>query len=209
MPHSPRGRNRRRAVDAVKRQLILDAAARVFAADGLEGASMRAIAAEAGYTAAALYFHFDSKEAIYADLLADSLDRLREHIESRTTSTRSGPRERIIAAARSFYGFYSDNPQDLSLGFYLFRGGLRPKGVGSERNKALNDALFAALDPIRGAAIEHGMTEPKARALTAEIFAHLSGLLLLNLTGRIRVFRVEPDELFEAFMARVTAGFES
>ncbi len=38
-------------------ELISDAARRVFEADGPSGASLRAIAAGAGYTPAALYFH--------------------------------------------------------------------------------------------------------------------------------------------------------
>ena len=66
----------------LKRSLILDAARRVFENDGLEGASLRAIAAEAGYTPAALYFHFDSKEAIYAELLASSLAALRDAVDA-------------------------------------------------------------------------------------------------------------------------------
>jgi AcrR family transcriptional regulator len=66
---------RRRAVSDLKRTLILDAARAVFEAEGLDGASLRGIAAKAGYTPAALYFHFDSKEAIYAAVLAQSLDR--------------------------------------------------------------------------------------------------------------------------------------
>src|SRR5215471_11875734 len=73
---------RRKAVSGLKRGLILDAARRVFEAEGLEGASLRAIAAEAGYTPAALYFHFESKEAIYAEVLRASLARLGEHVAS-------------------------------------------------------------------------------------------------------------------------------
>jgi Bacterial regulatory proteins, tetR family len=64
---------RREAVSEHKRGLILKAAREIFEAEGLEGASLRAIAARAGYTPAALYFHFDSKEAIYAQVLLASL----------------------------------------------------------------------------------------------------------------------------------------
>src|SRR5690348_17602786 len=67
---------RRKAVSDLKRELILDAARRVFEAEGLDGASLRAIAAGAGYTPAALYFHFESKEAIYAEVLRTSLTNL-------------------------------------------------------------------------------------------------------------------------------------
>ena len=75
MSKDPRA-NRRKAVGDLKRQLILQAARKVFEADGLDGSSLRAIAAEAGYTPAALYFHFESKEAIYADVLRASLVNL-------------------------------------------------------------------------------------------------------------------------------------
>ena len=61
--------SRRKSVSGHKRELILDAAKQVFAEEGLEGASLRAIATRAGYTPAALYFHFDCKEAIYAEVL--------------------------------------------------------------------------------------------------------------------------------------------
>src|ERR1043165_4885539 len=43
---------RQKAVSDLKRGLILDAARKVFEADGLDGASLRSIAASAGYTPA-------------------------------------------------------------------------------------------------------------------------------------------------------------
>ncbi|MEI6160783.1 MAG: helix-turn-helix domain-containing protein, partial [Roseococcus sp.] len=67
------------------RQRILDAAREVFAEEGLEGASLRAIAARAGYTPAALYFHFNSREAIYAELLRASLADLKSAIGAAAT----------------------------------------------------------------------------------------------------------------------------
>ncbi len=48
---------------------ILEAAERVFAAQGLRAASLRAIAAEAGCDASLIYYHFDSKEAMFLALL--------------------------------------------------------------------------------------------------------------------------------------------
>jgi AcrR family transcriptional regulator len=53
-----------RRAAAEKRARIIEAAESVFQAEGLEGATLRSIAARAGYTPAALYFHFDSKEAL-------------------------------------------------------------------------------------------------------------------------------------------------
>src|SRR6185369_8074987 len=146
---------RRKAVSEMKRGLILDAARKVFEAEGLEGASLRAIAAAAGYTPAALYFHFDSKEAIYAEVLRESLARLGETVEGAVASAKT-PAQRLRAAAMGFFGFYAENPGDLDLGFYLFRGGMKPKGLGRARDEALNAALAAALHPIATAAADLG-----------------------------------------------------
>ena len=89
---------RQRAVSDLKRELILGAARKVFEADGLEGASLRAIAAGAGYTPAALYFHFESKEAIYAEVLRTSLANLRQTV-GRAVSRARTPADRLRAAA--------------------------------------------------------------------------------------------------------------
>lgn len=48
---------------------LLAAAARVFIERGFEGASIEAIAAEAGYTRGAFYSNFESKEQLFAELL--------------------------------------------------------------------------------------------------------------------------------------------
>lgn len=50
---------------------LLDAALAVFAQAGLQGASVRAIARQAGCDPALIYYHFASKEAMFAALLED------------------------------------------------------------------------------------------------------------------------------------------
>src|SRR6516164_7494449 len=196
---SDRRQGRRRAVGELKRELILDAARQVFEAEGLDGASLRAIAAEAGYTPAALYFHFDSKEAIYAELLRESLMRLREAVMHAIVRS-SAPADRLRAASMAFFRYYAENPKDLDLGFYLFRGGMKPQGLGKERDRVLNSALKAALYPIAEAAQGLGVEHEEARYLMVDTFAHAAGLLLLAHTGRIRMFGVSAASLMERFV---------
>ena len=191
--------SRRQAVSGHKRELILDAARQVFAEEGLEGASLRAIAVRAGYTPAALYFHFESKEAIYAEVLKASLKSLGSAVDQAIAQTRS-PQQKLKAAAMSFFQFYADNPRDLDLGFYLFRGGMKPAGLGHERDEKLNAALEAALRPIAEAAIELGASRPKANLLTVDCFAHATGLLLLLHTGRIRMFGASAPDLMSQYI---------
>jgi AcrR family transcriptional regulator len=190
---------RRKAVSDLKRELILDAARKVFEADGLEGASLRAIAATAGYTPAALYFHFESKEAIYAEVLRGSLADLEQAVNRSVARTKT-PIDRLRATAMAFFRYYSDNPRDLDLGFYLFRGGMKPHGLGKERDDMLNAALESALRPIAEAALALGARREEARSLMADIFAHAVGLLLLAHTGRIRMFGASALNLMERFV---------
>ena len=196
---SNRRQGRRRAVGELKRELILAAARQVFEAEGLDGASLRAIAAAAGYTPAALYFHFDSKEAIYAEVLRGSLARLGERVEEAVAGA-AAPADRLRAAAMAFFQFYDENPRDLDLGFYLFRGGMKPRGLGRARDEALNTALATALRPIAAAAEEMGAQAEAARLLMVDSFAHAAGLLLLAHTGRIRMFGASASRLMGTYV---------
>ncbi|MGN1288707.1 MAG: TetR family transcriptional regulator [Bradyrhizobium sp.] len=191
--------SRKEAVSRHKRELILDAARSVFAEEGLEGASLRAIATRAGYTPAALYFHFDSKEAIYAEVLRQSLAALGDAVNAAVATTR-GAKQRLHAAGMGFFRYYADNPRDLDLGFYLFRGGMKPAGLGHDRDHALNAALEAALHPIAEAAEALGASRPKANTVMVDCFAHATGLLLLLHTGRIRMFGASAPDLMDAYL---------
>lgn len=191
--------DRKRAVSNLKRGLILDAARKIFEADGLDGASLRAIAAEAGYTPAALYFHFESKEALYAEVLLDSLASLGEAVSQAIARTKA-PADRLRGAAMAFFRFYAENPRDLDLGFYLFRGGMKPHGLGKERDEILNAALEEALQPIAEAALALGAGRENSKLLMVDTFAHAAGLLLLAHTGRIRMFGASAPSLMERFV---------
>ena len=190
---------RRTAVSEHKRALILEAARQVFAEEGLDGASLRAIAVRAGYTPAALYFHFDSKEAMYAEVLHGSLVSVGAAVEGSVAGTKT-PQQHLKAAAMAFFRFYAENPRDLDLGFYLFRGGMKPAGLGRERDERLNAALEAALRPIAEAALALGASAERAKLLMVDCFAHATGLLLLLHTGRIRMFGASAPELMEAYV---------
>lgn len=189
------------AVTEAKRALVLEAALRVFARDGLRAAGIRAIATEAGYATGAIYAYFPSKEHIYAAALRQSLRRLRAATED-AASRAQGPAARLIAAGLAFFDFYEQNPRDLDLGFYLFAGGIAPRGLDDpEVDRELNTALVAGLEPVRAAAEDlHGVEE--ATRLTAEVFAHASGLLLLRHTHRLNLFHLDARDLMQRYLDR-------
>lgn len=61
------------------RSRILAAASQVFAEQGLERASLDAVAAAAGLTKGAVYWHFSSKQDLFAALLAEQVHRQLAH----------------------------------------------------------------------------------------------------------------------------------
>ena len=74
----------------VDARVLLEAALVVFARDGLQSASLRAIARQAGCDPALIYYHFANKEAMFRALLEDRIPPLVE--ELRRLSDPSDPR---------------------------------------------------------------------------------------------------------------------
>ncbi len=71
----PRGEFDRSARKAQTRGRLLEAAARVYARRGFNGATLEEVAAEAGFTKGAVYGHFGSKENLLLALMEEHLTR--------------------------------------------------------------------------------------------------------------------------------------
>ena len=169
----------------------------------LDGASLREIAKRAGYTPGAIYSYFANLEEIYGALLGESLQRLNAVVASADASS-DAPADLLRAKARAFYTFYRDNPKELDLGFYLFNG-VKPRGLTPGLNQTLNEQLMAALRPVELQLTALGLRIDEAVGETTAVFAHIVGVLVLNNTGRIRLFRQNPDRLFERYMDALLA----
>ena len=196
---------RQQALSDSRRALVLDAARAVFNEQGIEGASIREIAKRAGYTPGAIYSYFENKEAIYGALLGESLERL--HAAVQAANTGATPAERLRATARAWFGFYAENPRDLDLGFYLFQG-LQPRGLTSELNGRLNARLLEALAPCAQALADMGLDAPAVQREHTALFALGVGLLLLQHTGRIRLFQQQAPVLFDHGLAALLQRLE-
>lgn len=101
-----------RTVDPVKREKkrreILDAARRCFARDGLRGASVSGICAEAGISPGHLYHYFESKEAILGAIvevvLRETAERFAKTMEEGSDALASLVSEMGRAKAREDHG---------------------------------------------------------------------------------------------------------
>jgi len=182
---------------ALRRQIILDAAQRVFARDGLDGATVRAIAREAGCTTGAIYPWFEGKEAIYAALLHESLDRLERHLQ---LEVQSGPPARAARRAiQAFFGYYAGRETEFLLGLYLFKAP-GPRGLGRGMDEALNARLQACVDWLgTGLRMAGNRPEDAIRLEQANAFTYLMGLLLLVHTHRLKSLGQQARPLLDRF----------
>ena len=192
---------RQQALSEYRRQLILDAARRVFERHGFEGTTMRAIAKEAGYTTGGLYGNYANKEDIYAELLSQTLNALYRTVHQATLSC-SEPLAKARTASMAFFDYYLDNPGDLDVGFYLFSG-MKPRGLTRELDRRLNSELLQSLDEITTALEHSGKEQQQARQTTAAIFSHIVGVLMLTHTGRLRLLHTDSRVLIEGFLDQV------
>lgn len=190
--------DRQQAMNDSRRALVLDAARSVFERLGIEGASIREIAKQAGYTAGAIYSYFENKEAIYGALLAESLERLNAAVDA-AGHVALTPADRLEAKAGAWFGFFAANPRDLDLGFYLVHG-MQPRGLTAKLNYQLNDRLHDALRPCETALQAMGLNADDALRENTALFAHGVGLLLLQHTGRIRMFGQDASMLFDDYV---------
>ncbi|ALM86651.1 TetR family transcriptional regulator [Bordetella sp. N] len=195
-----RGRHTERIV-AARRALILEAAQRVFARDGLAQASLRAIAREAGCTTGAIYPSFGSKEALYAAALEASLDALHDHLAQALAQAPDAHAARAVA--RAFYDYYAQRPAELSLGFYLFQG-LAPRGLGPDLDRALNARLTRCV-ALLGAGLARTRPAPGHDLARMQMFTYLSGLLLLRHTGRLKSLAQDADVLLDDYCRTLEA----
>lgn len=82
---------------SLRRQEILEIAARLFAKKGYRGTSMRDIGVQAGVLGGSLYHHVKSKDALFISLHNQALDAAAEKIED-AISRCSDPWDRLEAA---------------------------------------------------------------------------------------------------------------
>lgn len=83
------------------REAILNTAERLFAERGIDAVSLRTINAEAGYSVAALHYHFGTRDGLVRALLARAQPPMlecRDRIVAELRATADPPLERIVEA---------------------------------------------------------------------------------------------------------------
>ena len=145
---------RRQEQGEQSRTEILDAAARIMAAKGFDGASISSISKESGLPASSIYWHFASKEGVLAAVMERGAQRFFEELDAGDTPTNASPADHLKAQFRTAAGAIRRDPGFLRLFILLLLSGRndetvrRVRRVGRER---VHRALRRAFD-------DHGAT---------------------------------------------------
>ncbi len=195
---------RRIAVSAFKRTLIREAAKQVFVKVGLNETSVREIARVAGCTTGAIYSQYESKEAVYADILRESLQDMVEAVGAAAQAAPVGSKG--AAALRAWFEYFRARPAEYDLGFYLY-GGAKPAGVGKELNRELNIRLkrvyAAAADALEADGLATAANKHERAVAGA---SWMFGLLLMLRTGRLRILALDVDKLVDQALTTFENG---
>ena len=148
---------------------IVDAATVLFAHRGWQGTHVRDVAREAGCTKPALYYHFESKEALFLACVHRQVARLRE--QHRIAHEAGSARERMIAAIRFIVTYAKEDPHGLRL---MFRASRQPEEMQPQYDYERNRE--EEVDLMRQA-IDHGIA---AGELRPDLDAALASELVTN-----------------------------
>jgi AcrR family transcriptional regulator len=184
------------------RERILAAARKVFDRHGLEGLSLRDVAARVGITPMAIYRHFDSKEALVDALVLDALEDWSARVAALPAAEGIAKIEQLSEA---FLDFALHEPRRFEAAFLLPSRKARryPDDFAAGRSPAGNVQIRALEEAIRQGQLAGG--QPVEIVL---INAALSqGLVTLYRAGRIAGGEEEFRALYRRAMRRVFQSF--
>ncbi|MAN13828.1 MAG: TetR family transcriptional regulator [Dinoroseobacter sp.] len=161
-----------------KRELILQSAARIFATDGFDRASMAQLARECGISKANIYHYYDSKDALLYDILDNYLSSLRDRILG-TNVEGLDPEARLHEVIRQILRAYqgADHEHQVQLNAL----GALPEDQQAQMRGYQRDMVRFLSDTIAAAAPEVlADDKPKLRATTMSVFGMLNWYYMWN-----------------------------
>lgn len=182
-----------------RRQVILDAAAALFAEQGYDSTSIRDIASRVGLLPGSIYHYFASKDELYLAVHGEGFRRLMAAVAEALTGA-SNPWERLTRVCQVHIAA-------ITSGTYIDRV------TGHSLAMTGNPELFAKIRPMREAYenVYRGLIDELPLAPHAD--RSLLRLMLLSFLNWIHVWyrqgRRSPDEIAAAMVDTLRRGVES
>jgi AcrR family transcriptional regulator len=203
-PKPPR-RLRRQEQRQLTRAHLLDAAERVFAREGFRGASIAAIAEEAGYSHGAIYSNFNGKEDLFLVLVEERIDARLAKVYQVADAALSGGGEPLEAARRFVAMLQQERDAVLLLVDFWNQAVRDPTAAAkfAERHARLRTLIGRIVEGIaRDQGL--GLAVPREQVATA-LIALANGFAIERLADPTAA----PDELFAHAIAAVLRGFSN
>jgi AcrR family transcriptional regulator len=131
-----------------RRPLVLDAALKVYLQTGFEGASMDAIAAEAGVTKPVLYDCYSNKRELFAALLRREAERLQQATAASLPAEidYEHPADTLRGSFTGFFRAVAEAPDSFRATVMAVHDGLDPQvAAGVEQHRAEQHQRITAL----------------------------------------------------------------
>lgn len=197
------------------REEILAAARKVLLKRGLPGLTLAAVAREVHLTKAALYYYFDSKDALVFELIYRGLEGHAAAVGKAVDEAASGA-EAVEALIRSASDHYGARMDELRLAYLVPQvgsaGAMHPDADTLTRIRPFNERMYGAVaDKIRRDQ-EAGRVPADVDGRRLAFLAHTSVLGMLTIEGLVSVADDSPlihtrramvDELVRTFTARL------
>jgi AcrR family transcriptional regulator len=123
-----RGRPKDEGLQARREEAILEAAARLFAEQGLSGADVQELADRLGVGKGTIYRYFPSKEELFRAAVDRGMRGLNDYVEARVAGV-ADPLARIEQAILAFLVYFDEHPELVELFIQErahFKGGRLP-----------------------------------------------------------------------------------
>jgi AcrR family transcriptional regulator len=199
--------NRQLAVTDARRGLILAASQRVLNRLGIERASMREIAAEAGYTPGAIYGYFAGKQSLMLALLDSMLDRLSLAVEQ-SSAPKGPPEMALVAKGRAWLRYFEDNPLDRNL-LLKFCSGSDSLSLDGLEGSKIRVRIKQTFEPLMHTEPLSELVPEAARSELEAICTYALGLLLSSGTLEAPGPGSSISDRFEIYLSRLSRSLRT
>ena len=152
-----------------RKEQVLETAFRLFAEQGYHGTTVGDVCDVMGVGKGVFYWYFDSKEALFAELLKRSLYQLRRSQQTAIEGI-DDPVERIARGIRASIEFFRSDPGYLS----LIRTAARYENFSSQlsggQEIVVADTALHIKDGMAAGSIRHGDPDLMAHGILGAIF---------------------------------------
>jgi AcrR family transcriptional regulator len=184
----PRARLQETQIADFRRQAA-DAAMHLFAEQGYEAVTMRALGAALGVSAMTPYRYLAGKEELFALVRTEAFRRFADRLEAALARGRGDALARLERLKHAYVGFALEQPDAYRIMFEL----RQPETALPSELVAESKRAFGALHQTVAEAIEEGSLEGDALTVAHLLWAGTHGLVSLHLAGKLTAGRTLPE----------------